>query len=549
MKTAKRNYLQILLIFLTITLMFPRLALAQVTQLDEIRFFLSNYYAEPVKDDVLNAPTVADLLARLGDPYTLVMSEQDYQSFSGYVEQRYVGIGINLNVVVEGAQISYVIKGSPADQNGLKVGDTITSLDGRSIKGLSREQLIPIVKGPEGSWLECTYLRTGSSYTTKIQRQAFTVPSVTGEMKPFNTGYVQLTSFASETGSLFGTCLDNLRPQKPQAYIVDLRDNGGGYLQTAQEIAGYFIGNDVAMQIYYRNSPPRLLQAVAQKSAVNKPTIVLVNHYTASASESLALALKDHGKAVLIGTQTYGKGCGQQIFPLSSGGYLKMTTTYLLSPLSVSINKIGITPDLLIENEDPLQAALLLLSGSDSMVKDGLIKLNLANQSFYIDTRSASQTEYWKAYGEMLDKAGSKIMIGKAGNWEAASPIALKDRRLLYYPAYQLGNDGLGLTADNAFTLHFPQNIDGQTIDNKVELIASDSGERIPLSFSCGNGSDVQVTAQKNLLSDTSYWLVLHPGIQYANGTLMPTGVVFDAAVNSPVNNGTGEKLCNVLNI
>ncbi len=550
MRAAKRTYLPILLVFLTITVMFPRIAWAQVTALDEVRFFLRNYYVEPVQEDVLDSPNIDTLIYNLNDPYTYFMTTQQYEDFENYVEQRFSGIGIYVDLTEEGCKVTGLISDSPAAKSGLQGGDLITAVDNHPVQGLSLEELLPLIRGPEGSSVQINYLRSGLNYTVLVKRASFLVPTVTSEMKPFNTGYIGLSSFAGDTGSLFGNCLDKLRLQNPQAYIVDLRDNGGGYAQTALEIAGYFIGDDLAMQVYHRNSPPFRLRAVKQDYIVDRPTILLVNHYSASASEALAMAIKDHGKAVLVGTQTYGKGCGQQIFPLSSGGYLKMTTSLYRSPLSVSINNKGITPDLTIEKTDPLKVSLLLLSGKYTGLKNGLVKLQLASQSFYIDTRAACQPEYWAAYGEILDKIGLGLMQGNGLDWERITQPELTDRRSLYYPGYRLGTDALRLTDDSSFTLHFPQSINWQSISpDNIELIASGNGERIPLAFTQVNGNDIKVTAQQPLLADTSYWLVIHPGISYDDGSLLQSGMVCTAALKSPEASNTNEPEEPVLNL
>lgn len=534
MDTIKRTFLKILILILLITQVIPGSVQGQVTSLEEVRFLLRNYYIEPVREDILNLPTIESILSNLDDPYTNYWNPEQYANFNNYLEQRFIGIGIKGDNAANGFKVTGVIAGSPADKGGLMAGDIITNIDSRSIIGLSLENVTPLIRGPEGSWMQLTYQRAENSFTIQIERRNIVIPSVTYEIKSFNTGYLGISSFASETSNIFATSLDYLRLQNPNSYIVDLRNNGGGYGETALDIAGYFIGDQVAMQVDYRDASPYVERALKHNYIVDKPTIFLINHDSASAAEILAIAVRDNEKAVLIGTPSFGKGCGQLIFPLVDGSYLKMTNAYFRSPLNNSIHRKGITPDLLIEKADPLKVGLLLLSANDfERDKNGLVKLYLASKSFVIDTNQSRKTEYWQAYKEIIDKAGIRMMKGKAGGWVRVDSQEVTDRRSLYYPDYKLDRQVPEITVDKNLTIHFPKNIKLHSITSEsVELITNQSGERVPLSFGLLSDSEMQVIPQKNLLPNTSYWLVLHPDIQYADNSSLQFGVVFDTAVN-----------------
>lgn len=551
MKSAKRIYLQILLIFLTLMLVFPGTAWAQGTELDEVRYLLRNLYVDPVPEEILNYPSIDEILAHLNDPYTTFMSASQYNDFKNDLNQCYVGIGMYIDLTDAGFVVSGVISGSPAEKLGLQAGDIIIAIDNHSIKGMSPEEVDPLLKGPAGSWINLTYQRDDQVFTIQAERESITIPAVTSEIGPYNTAYLDISTFSSDTGALFAQSLTKVLIQNPNSYIIDLRDNGGGYIDQALDIAGYFIGDNLAVQLYHRDLPAYPLQAVKHNTMIDKPTIFIVNHNTASASEALTMAVRDYNKALIVGDQTYGKGCGQQIFPLDGGDYFKMTTTYLKPPLSKSINKTGITPDLVIEKTDPLKATLLLLSGSDTNLNGDVVKLNLAAKSVYIDTKQARDADYWQAYGEILDKAGSGIMIGKAGNWEGITPKPLSDRRSLYYPDYKLGNDTVGTIVNNALTVHFPQKVDQDSLNQaNIELIASNSGDRIPLALTPEeDGNAIKVTAMKDLLPDITYWLVLHPGIQDRNDLAGQPGAVFALTVQSSGANGTGVESGSILNM
>jgi carboxyl-terminal processing protease len=543
-KAIQRSFLHFFITLLLITLLFPGLAVAQFTAQDEVREILSNDYVDPVKEEVLNAPTINAMLEKLGDPHTSFLTAAQYRDFNESLEQSFSGIGIYLDIVVEGVKVTGLVKGSPSEKAGLRAGDIITSVGSRSLKGLSPEEAIPLIRGPEGSKIRLLVLRDEASFSVLVERRNISVPSVIGEIQPFQIGYLRISSFGSETGKLFGISLEKLERQNPSSYIVDLRDNGGGYVTAALDIAGYFISDAVAMQTQHRNSFPSLDHANKHNFVVDKPTIYLINQNSASASEILAGAVKDYGQALIIGTQSYGKGSMQQLYVLNSGDYFKMTVAHFLSPLGHQINKVGITPDLLIEKSDPLKVAQLILSPTNSEGTQGdrdteepspsinCVKFSLASHSILIDTRKARDQEYWQAYGEILDRVGLGLMKGTTGDWKPVNLQELIDRRSLYYTDYRLGNQLASVPVDKEFTIHFPRNVNWTTANlSTIELIASDSGERVQLTLTPLNSTEIHAIPKQNLHPSTCYWLVIHPTLQYEDNSSLEVGVVFTATV------------------
>lgn len=535
MKTIRRVYLQVFISLLVISLLFPGSALAGVTALDEVRELLRSDYFEPVPADVLNSPSIEVMLKKLDDPHTNFLSAADYQDFNDSLEQTFSGIGIYFDVVAEGVKITGLIKGSPSETAGLQTGDIVTSAGGYSLQGLSSEEAIPLIRGPKGSKVQLTIMRAGKTFSTRVERNDIEVPTVNDELKPNNIGYLRISTFGFETGDLFGNCLEKLRSQNPSAYIVDLRDNGGGYVNAALDIAGYFIGDKVAIQTQYREGPASLDHAENHSYLVDKPTLFLINENSASASEILAGAIKDYNKALIIGTQSYGKGSMQQLYSLDSGDYFKMTVAHFLSPLGQQINHKGITPDLLIEQSDALKVAELLLSDCDtSGDTNGLVKFDLAAYSIVIDTHQAREPEYWQAYGEIMDRVGLGIMKGRPWGWENVSNEERSALWSLYYPDYQYGNDLKDVPLDKKFTLHFPRSVDWATANKtNIELIDVKTGERVPLDFEPLSSTELQAAPSDALLPAATYWLVLHPGIKYEDMSILPTGILY--TVNTSV--------------
>ncbi len=554
MKNFQRLTIHILMTLLLITLLVPSPALAQLSAQDEVRELLRSYYVDPVPEEVLASPTIDDMLQQLGDPHTNFLTAAQYRDFNDSLEQSFSGIGIYLDIVPEGVLVIGLLSGSPSEKAGIKSGDVITSIGQHSLSGLSSEEAIPLIRGPEGSKVRLSVLRDGVTFSVLVERRNIGVPTVTDEIKAFDIAYLRISTFGSETSQLFADSLDEVRRQNPSSYIVDLRDNGGGYVTAALDIAGYFIGDAVAIQTQYRNRPPALEPAIQQNYRIDKPTIYLINQNSASASEILAGAVKDYGQALIIGTQSYGKGSMQQLFSLASGDYFKMTTAHFLSPLGHQINAVGITPDLLIEKSDPLKVAELILcpgrdqtqesQGEDTTMwpehttpptsePSPWVSFNLASHSVEIDTRQARNQEYWQAYGEIVDRVGLEIMKGtQAGEFKSINSQELSDRRSLYYPDYKLGNQLTDLPVDKKFTIHFPRSINLAAVNPaSIELIAAENGERVPLTLQQLSNTELQAVPQKSLMPGASYWLVIHPGIQYTDNYSLTTGVVCTAKV------------------
>ncbi|MDD4802557.1 MAG: S41 family peptidase [Syntrophomonas sp.] len=533
MNNLKRLSINIIIAFLLIALLFPNRVMAQLSAQDEIWELLRYEYVHKVQAEVLDAPTIDAMLEKLGDPYTTYLTAAEYRIFNDSLEQNFSGIGIYLDIVAEGVRVTGLVSGSPAAKSDLRPGDIITDVNSLSLQGLSSEEVIPLIRGPEGSSIELAVLRDGVSFSLLIERGTVDVPSVTEEMMPSRTGYLRISSFASETGQLFAESLNNLLPHNPDFYIVDLRDNGGGYVNTAMDIAGYFISDNVAMQTQYRYGSPSLERAVQHKFLLDKPVIILINENSASASEILAGAVKDYGRAVILGTQSYGKGSMQQLYTLESGDYFKMTVAHFLSPLGKKINEVGIAPDLRIEKSDPIMAARLLLSPiNPETTAANLVGFELQSHFIIIDTQQARQQEYWQPYGEILDRVALDMMKGSAEGWKAVTQQELSDRRSLYYPGYQFTNDLDNVPTDKKFTIHFPRSVNPQTINpSSIELVAETSGERVPLTINPLSSSEVQAVPQKTLIPGASYWLLLHPSIQYTDNRSLPTGMICTVTV------------------
>ena len=496
-KRAVGHILLNLMLVLTLILSTSTTVLASnddVSVLPEIRSLLQNQYVDPVSADVLNAPTVDETLKRLGDPHTMYFSPVGYQGFVGSINMSFYGIGVHINMEAEGVRVVSVISGSPAEEVGLKAGDLIISADGQSLAGLSSDEAVNLLRGIEGSTVQISVRQGTVTKDLKVTRRAITEPTVTGSFLEGHIGYLSLKSFGSNTPQEFETAVIQLSHQKVDSWIIDLRDNGGGYLSSAIDLAGYFIGPQVAIQVKDRTGVIHLYQAPEHGFTLNRPILFLTNENSASASEILTAAVKDYHKATIVGTTTYGKGSVQSMFTLSNGGVLKMTVDHFYSPFGNKIDKVGITPDVAIQQADSLKAAELLLS--DKMV--ALTK--------------ARTPDYWEAWGELSNTVATP---------EKSEPYTL------YYPDYRKVSELSGIPLNKTFTVHFDGAINWQSVnDSSIELINSLTGERTLTTFSTLGPSDVQVLPEKALSPDATYWLVIHPTIRDLAGQTLHQGTV-----------------------
>ena len=462
--------------------------------LPEIRALLQNQYVDPVSADVLNAPTVDETLKRLGDPHTRYFSNEQYQDFLGSIDMRFSGIGITIEMVPEGVKVVSVITGSPAEEVGFKSGDVIIIAAGQSLAGLSSEEAVTLLRGIEGSAVQVSFKRGTETRTVSVTRRAIHVPTVTGDVLSRHIGYLDLNSFGSDTPAEFKTAVNQLRNQNVNAWIVDLRDNGGGFLSSAIDLAGYFIGPEVVVQTKDRTGTHYSYKAPDPGMTLSQPVIFLTNENSASASEILTAAVKDYQKATIVGTTTYGKGTVQSMFPLTNGGVLKMTIDRFYSPLGHEINKVGISPDVKIDHADSLRAAELMLEDSAVAGVKG------------------KTPDYWAAWGEVLNTVAENKTL---------EPYSL------YYPGYQKISELSGIPLDKKFTIHFAGVIDWQSVDNtSIELINSKTGERTPSTFEPLGLSDVRVIPKAALSSNTTYWLIIHPLVHDVSGRALQKGTL-----------------------
>ena len=334
------------------------------------------YVDQPVNDTALMEGAISGMMQALGDPHSAYMNPQEFTDATSQLAGSYAGIGALVDTNGQLLTITKPFPNSPAEKAGLQAGDQVIALDGQDVTSLLPEAVRQKVLGPEGTTVTLTIQRPEQEapFDVKITRAIIVVPSVTSQMLDNKIAYVQITTFGDSTASDLHKQLGSLMAQKPKALILDLRNNGGGYLDTGVQVASEFISSGVIVSEKAGDGSLTPFQAIKGGLATSQslPLIVLVNGFSASASEIVAGALQDTGRAKLLGETTYGKGTVQNWVPLSDNqGAVRVTIARWLTPNGNTIDKKGLTPDIVVKmttddinaNLDPqLDAAVKQLS-------------------------------------------------------------------------------------------------------------------------------------------------------------------------------------------
>lgn len=307
------------------------------------------------------------LLDSLGDPYSVYYTEEEYQELVSDTEGTYSGIGayVSMDNDIEMPRISGFIEGSPAEEAGVQVDDIIYEVEGESTQGLELSVVVSKIKGEEGTTVHIKFYRqsTGEYPEFDIERKTIESPTVSTEMKDNNIGYLRITEFDTVTYDQFIEGYTDLQEQGMEALILDLRSNPGGSLSVVCDIARQLLPEGTIVYTVDRDGNREDYECDG-KNEIQIPVVVLVNGYSASASEILSGALKDYNKATLIGTTTYGKGVVQRIFNFTDGTAIKLTISNYYTPNGNDINGVGIEPDEVLE----LDAEAYAEDGTDNQL-------------------------------------------------------------------------------------------------------------------------------------------------------------------------------------
>ena len=314
--------------------------------LRNFRRLIDEYYLGEIDEKQILDETIKGYVKGLGDEYSEYLTKEDWEEFETNALGNYVGIGIymstdkNNNVVIVSA-----IAGTPAEEAGLKPEDIIVEVNGENVIGLSMEDVANKVKGEAGTKVKIKVARGEEYLDFEIERKEIKIYHVQGEVVENNIGYIFLETFDEGCADEFLAKYKELKSKGAEKLIIDLRYNTGGLVYEALEIADYMLDKNKTILITKDADGNEEMTKTENGKQIDMDIVVLVNEYTASASEILAGALSDHGEATIVGEKTYGKGVIQNAFPLADGSVLKLTVNEYLTPNGNTINKIGITPD------------------------------------------------------------------------------------------------------------------------------------------------------------------------------------------------------------
>lgn len=326
--------------------------------LDELRMFAEAYesikqsYVEPVSDKELLQNAIRGMLSGL-DPHSAYLDQSDYENLQVDTNGEFGGLGIVVGIEKGMIKVISPIDNTPADRAGIKAGDYIVRIDGTPLQGVTLDDAIDHMRGKIGTDIDLTLMREGEDKPINITltREAIKVASVKSRMLDDGYGYLRITQFQVNTGKDLRAQIKKLQKQGPlEGIVLDLRNNPGGVLQAAVQVADTFIDDGLIVYTKGRLPNSKMAFTANHKTLLPKvPMVVLINGGSASASEIVAGALQDHDRAVLVGTDSFGKGSVQTVLPLADGQAIKLTTARYYTPNGRSIQAHGIHPDVIAE--------------------------------------------------------------------------------------------------------------------------------------------------------------------------------------------------------
>jgi carboxyl-terminal processing protease len=316
--------------------------------LEEVEEHVRREYVEPLSQDELDLAAVDGLVARL-DPHSAFLDRAEYAAMRVSTAGHYSGIG--LEVAEQDGRVTVVapIEGSPADRAGVRAGDVLLAIDGQPLAGASLDATIDRMRGYAGSTIRLTLERAGEPEPLQfaLERSEVHVRTVRAEALPGRLAYLRVTHFADSTPRDLERALADLQSAAPlQGLVLDLRGNPGGVLESSVSVADEFLDAGVIVRAEGRTAESRFeLHATEGDALQRAPLVVLVDRGSASGAEIVAGALRDHGRATLMGERTFGKGSVQTVMPLGNGQALKLTTSRYFTPSGASIHDRGLEPD------------------------------------------------------------------------------------------------------------------------------------------------------------------------------------------------------------
>jgi len=383
-KSNNISVMKKILIFITASLLFFEISHSdnndiykKIDLFGEVLEKINKEYVDEVNQSESMDAAINGLLQSL-DPYSAYMTPESFEGMQTETSGEFGGLGIEVGMEAGVVKVISPIDNTPASKAGLKAGDYIVKINNVQVQGKSLMEAVDLMRGPVGSSIEITVRRRGvkKALIFNITREIIQVQSVKSELIDNNIGYIRLTSFNENSSEQIKKKINKLNKNKDlKGYILDLRNNPGGLLSQAIKISDFFLENGEIVSTKSRKiSENRKWFAKKGDLTNGKALIVLINYGSASASEIVAGALKDHKRAIILGENSYGKGSVQSIIPLKNRGAIRLTIAKYYLPSGKSISEVGVTPDIEViegsddfkfnsETDNQLKFALKLLNG------------------------------------------------------------------------------------------------------------------------------------------------------------------------------------------
>ena len=311
-------------------------------------YIKKNYIKQPVDDNTLFYGAIKGMAESLDDPYSVFLDPEEMSKFLEGMAGEFQGVGIEIGIKNDVLTVIAPLDQTPAQKAGIQAGDKIYAIDKKSASGMSPDEAATLIRGEKGTPVVLTIWRKGWEQPKdfEIIREVIKVKTVKWETKGKDIAYLKISTFSDKTWQEFKKTASEILAAKPKALILDLRNNSGGYLETAVDIAGYWTRNSIVTFSENAKGEKKEYRAKGRGEFAGLKIVVLINEGSASGAEILAGALKDYKKAVLIGETTFGKGSVQEMEAYQDGSGLKLTVAHWFTPTGSLINEIGIKPDI-----------------------------------------------------------------------------------------------------------------------------------------------------------------------------------------------------------
>ena len=348
-------------IFLFTGLLIPNFLIAsendiykKIDLFGEVLEKINKEYVDEIDQSESMDSAINGLLQSL-DPYSAYMSPEIFDEMQTETSGEFGGLGIEVSMESGVVKVISPIDDTPASRAGIKAGDYIVKIDDTQVQGKSLSEAVDLMRGPVGSGIELTVRRRGEkkALTFNVVREIIQIKSVKADLLEKNIGYIRLTSFNENSDKQIEKEIKKLEKNNDvKAYILDLRNNPGGLLSQAIRISDFFLDNGEIVSTKSRKTSENRKWFAKEGDLTNgKTLIVLINYGSASASEIVAGALKDHKRAILVGENSFGKGSVQSIIPLKNNGAIRLTVAKYYLPSGLSISEVGVSPDIEIDEE------------------------------------------------------------------------------------------------------------------------------------------------------------------------------------------------------